>query len=349
MMIVSHGLTKRFGRITAVDAVDLGVPRGRVVGFLGPNGAGKSTTIRMLAGILPPTAGWAEVDGFDVERHPSEVRRRIGYLPEAAPLYTEMRVIEFLRFRAKIFGVERGKRRRNIDMVLRRCALEDVRRRPIHQLSKGYRQRVGLAAAMLHQPPVLILDEPTVGLDPTQIREVRGLLRELAQTQTILLSTHILPEVELTCDQIIMIARGRIRAQGTIDELRSQAERVARYIVETDSAKATQPLSDMKGVKDVQSRPIDERWRRVTVTAAEGERDLRERIAGILSGIGCNVRELRREAPTLEHLFVTMIARAEQDAASETDGGSGGGSGGRAAAAQRGKAGPAAQTRSAAA
>lgn len=317
-MIIAHSLCKRYGRHAAVDAMTFAVPRGKVVGFLGPNGAGKTTTIRMLTGILPPTSGRAEVDGLDVEKHPLEVRRRIGYLPEAAPTYSEMRVIEFLRFRARMFGVERGKRRRNIDMALRRCWLDEVKRRPIHQLSKGYRQRVGLAAALLHQPPVLILDEPTVGLDPTQIREVRGLLRELAQTQTILLSTHILPEVELTCDQIIMIARGRVRAQGSIDDLRSQAQRVARYVIEADSPAAEQALRDVRGIKDVQSQSLDGKWRRIIAVAAEGEGDLRERLAGLLQAAGCGVRELHREAPSLEHLFVTMIAKAEHDSAMET-------------------------------
>jgi ABC-2 type transport system ATP-binding protein len=228
-----------------------------------------------------------------------------------------MRVIEFLRFRARMFGIERSKRRRNIDMALRRCWLEEVKRRPIHQLSKGYRQRVGLAAALLHQPPVLILDEPTVGLDPTQIREVRGLLRELAQTQTILLSTHILPEVELTCDRIIMIARGRVRAQGSIDDLRAQAQRVARYVIEADAHSAEQALREVRGIKDVQSQALDGKWRRIIATAAEGEGDMRERLAGLLRSTGCGVRELHREAPSLEHLFVSMIAKAEHDAAAE--------------------------------
>jgi ABC-2 type transport system ATP-binding protein len=230
-----------------------------------------------------------------------------------------MRVLEFMKFRARIFGIERGKRRRQIDLALKRCSLEDVQRRPIHQLSKGYRQRVGLAAALLHQPPVLILDEPTVGLDPTQIREVRGLLRELAQTQTILLSTHILPEVELTCDQIVMIARGRVRAQGGIDELRSQSQKVARYVIEADSPRAEQALRELAGIKDVQSQVLDGKWRRMVAHAAPGAGDLREHLASVLRNLGCGVRELRREAPTLEHLFVTMIAEAEHEAAAENN------------------------------
>jgi ABC-2 type transport system ATP-binding protein len=164
---------------------------------------------------------------------------------------------------------------------------------------------------------VLILDEPTVGLDPTQIREVRGLLRELSQTQTILLSTHILPEVEVTCDQIIMIARGRVRAQGTIEQLRGRAQKVGRYLVEVDSPKAEAALREMIGASDVQAHVIDDRWRRIMVSAVEGAGDLRERIASLLRGVGCQVRELRMEAPTLEHLFVTMIADAEQEAAAD--------------------------------
>ena len=310
-MIVARNLSKRFGKFLAVDSVDFEIPRGQVVGFLGPNGAGKTTTIRMIAGFLPPSSGIVEVDGLDVNRAHRQVRQRIGYLPENAPLYSEMRVSEFLKFRARIFGIERTKRRRAIEHVQRRCGLDDVRRRPIAQLSKGYRQRVGLAAALLHQPPVLILDEPTVGLDPTQIREVRALIRELAHHHTILLSTHILPEVELTCDQIIMIARGRIRAQGTIESLRDAAAKACRYVLEIDSGKPENAIRDLRGVIDVQSSVMDGNWRRVTITASEKALDLREPIAATVVKLGGMARELRREAPTLEHLFVKMIADAE--------------------------------------
>lgn len=316
-MILAQGLSKRFGRFQAVDSADFAIPAGRVVGFLGPNGAGKTTTIRMIAGYLPPTAGVVQVDGLDVARHHRAVRQRVGYLPEAAPLYVEMRVEEFLKFRARLYGIERSKRKRSIDLALRRCSLEDVRRRPIHQLSKGYRQRVGLAAAIVHQPPVLILDEPTVGLDPTQIREVRALIRELAGRHTILLSTHILPEVELTCDHIIMIARGRIRAQGTIDDLRTAAAEIMRYTIETDSGKAENALRHISGVADVNAVPIDQRWRRIVVTAEPNAGDLRETIAQSLHQAGCAIRELAREAPSLEQLFVQMIAAAEAEAAQQ--------------------------------
>jgi ABC-2 type transport system ATP-binding protein len=226
-----------------------------------------------------------------------------------------MRVVEFLKFRARLFGIERNKRRRAIEMVLRRCGLEEMQLRPIHHLSKGYRQRVGLAAALLHQPPVLILDEPTVGLDPAQIREVRALIRELAGRHTVILSTHILPEVELTCDHVMMIARGKIRAAGTLEDLRTIAVRTCRYVIEIDSGKHENAIRELRGVADVQSIAVDDRWRRLTVTASESTGDLREPLAALLAKAGGVVRELRREAPSLEHLFVQMIAEAEADAA----------------------------------
>jgi ABC-2 type transport system ATP-binding protein len=310
-MIVADHLTKRYGRFLAVDDANFAISRGRVVGFLGPNGAGKTTTIRMIAGFLTPTSGSIRVDDLDAVKKSRAVRQRIGYLPEAAPVYGEMRVREFLKFRARMFSIPFGKRRRSIDLALRRCGLEEVQRRPIHQLSKGYRQRVGLAGALLHQPPVLILDEPTVGLDPAQIREFRGLIRELAQVHTILLSTHILPEVELTCDEIIMIARGKIRAQGSIDELRRKAANSTRYVVESDSTRAAAALRDIRGVIEVQSASVNGTWKRLTITGADGGGDLREAIAAELGKVGGRTRELTREAPSLEHLFVQMSAEAE--------------------------------------
>lgn len=313
-MIVARGLTKRFGKRLVVDALNFAIPSGRVVGFLGPNGAGKSTIIRMIAGFHTPSAGTVEVAGFDVTRHPQAAQARLGYLPESAPSYTEMRVGEFLKFRAKMFGVERAKRKRNIDLAVKRCWLEEVVKRPIGQLSKGFRQRVGLAAALVHQPPVLILDEPTVGLDPTQILEFRGLLRELASTHTILLSTHILPEVEVTCDQIIMIARGRIRAQGTLAELTTAIDRENRYVIETDAPKAVQVVREMKGVREVDSQSIDGAWRRLTIRPNPNAGDLRESLAAAMTQANCSFRELHQQKPSLEHMFIQMIAEAEVDA-----------------------------------
>jgi ABC-2 type transport system ATP-binding protein len=220
MIHVSH-LTKYYGDYPAVRDVSFDVPAGKIVGFLGPNGAGKSTTMRILAGYLTATSGQASIAGIDVFWRPVEVRRRIGYMPENCPLYPELRVVEYLTFRGGVKGLHGSACRKRIEFVLERCWLGEVRRQLIGTLSKGYRQRVGLADALLHNPPVLILDEPTVGLDPAQIRETRTLIRELGQEHTILLSTHILSEVEVTCEQAIIINRGRVAAAGTLDDLRS--------------------------------------------------------------------------------------------------------------------------------
>ncbi len=236
-MIHVHRLTKFFGDYPAVRDVSFDVPKGQVVGFLGPNGAGKTTTMRILAGYLTATSGRATIDGLDVFWRPVEVRRRIGYMPENCPLYPEMRVEEYLHFRAGLKGIHGGAARQRVEYTVERCWLRDVRRQLVGTLSKGYRQRVGLADVLLHSPPVLILDEPTAGLDPSQIRETRNLIRELGREHTILLSTHILPEVEMTCDQVIIIDRGRVAAAGRLDDLRAEGqtlEEVFVRIVESD-------------------------------------------------------------------------------------------------------------------
>ena len=223
-MIRVNKLTKYFNDYAAIRDVSFEVPRGQIVGFLGPNGAGKTTTMRILAGFLTATSGTATIDGLDVFWRPVEVRRRIGYMPENCPLYSEMRVVEYLNFRAGIKGLHGGRRRQRLNYVLRRCWLTDVHRQLIGTLSKGYRQRVGLADALLADPPVLILDEPTAGLDPAQIRESRALIREIGQQHTILLSTHILPEVEMTCDRVIIINRGQVVASGMLEDMKRRDE-----------------------------------------------------------------------------------------------------------------------------
>jgi len=312
-MISAQRLTKKFGIFPAVDSVDFEIGKGEVVGFLGPNGAGKTTTIRMICGYLRPTEGRVLVDGNDMAVEPRRGQRQIGYLPESAPLYTEMRVDEYLAFRAKLFGVPPRTRGRAIGEAVERCSLGEVRRRPISQLSKGYRQRVGLAATLVHQPPILILDEPTSGLDPTQIREVRRLIRELAGNHTILLSTHNLAEVELTCDRVIILARGRVRAAGTIDQLREEAAGESRYVVESDATGASQALEALPGVGSVERAGGEGRWHRFTVTGHNGTQDLREAIAKAIAQTGGSVRELHREAPTLERLFVRIMEEPEGD------------------------------------
>ncbi|MBA4187750.1 MAG: multidrug ABC transporter ATP-binding protein [Planctomycetaceae bacterium] len=221
-MIVVKDLTKYYGEYPAVRAVSFQVDKGQVVGFLGPNGAGKSTTMRMLAGFLTATSGSAKIDGKDVFWDPIEARRRIGYMPENCPIYSDMRIDEYLWFRGGLKGLSRSERKTRIGYVLERCWLTDVKRQIVGTLSKGYRQRVGLADALLADPPVLILDEPTAGLDPTQIRETRKLMRELGQHHTMLLSTHILSEVEATCDSVIVIYQGQVVEDGSLAAVRQR-------------------------------------------------------------------------------------------------------------------------------
>jgi ABC-2 type transport system ATP-binding protein len=289
-MIVAEHLSKTFGKLVAVDSINFRIPRGRVVGFLGPNGAGKTTTIRMIAGFLKPTGGTIAVDGVDVSRQPKEARRGIGYLPEATPLYTEMRVSEYLHFRARLFGVPRSRRRAAVDRALRRCWLEDVRRRPIGQLSKGYRQRVGLASTLIHEPPLLV-----------------------AGQHTILLSTHILAEGELACDDIIIMAGGRVQTQGTLEDLRASAARECHYVVETDDAGAEATVRALDAVASVEAKPLEGAWQRLRVMPRKGADDLRPRLGEALAGGGGHLRELRREATTLEHLFMELVAGAAPD------------------------------------
>src|SRR6059036_1527470 len=227
-MIEVQRLTKCYGPITAIRDVSFSVAPGEIVGFLGPNGAGKSTTMRILACFMPASSGTARVAGYDVFRESLEVRRRIGYLPESVPLYGDLRVAPYLDFVAEVKGVGRAERRRRVAEVMERCLITDVQHRLIGRLSKGYRQRVGLAQALLGDPEVLILDEPTIGLDPKQITEIRALIRSLAGQHTVILSTHILPEVSMVCDGVIIINGGRIVAQSTESELVAQVFPTAR-------------------------------------------------------------------------------------------------------------------------
>src|SRR6201993_562253 len=232
LMITAKELTKRYGRTTAVDQISFEVAKGQIVGFLGPNGAGKTTTMRVLTCFLRPAAGTAKVAGFDVLEQPLEVKRRIGYLPEAPPLYPEMETAEYLLFVGKLKGLSGAELRTRVDYVCERCAISDVRTKLLGKLSKGYRQRVGLAQAIIHTPDVLILDEPTAGLDPKQINETRDLIRSLAGDHTIILSTHILPEVEQTCQQVIIINKGKLVATDSVRNLQARARGTESVLVE---------------------------------------------------------------------------------------------------------------------
>jgi ABC-2 type transport system ATP-binding protein len=314
-------LTKVYGQTLAVDRISFEVPKGQVVGFLGPNGAGKSTTLRMLTCYLPPTSGGATVNGFDIFRQSEEVRTHMGYLPENVPLYGEMRVEEYLDFRGKLRKMPRAHRLSRMEYVLERCWLKNVRRRVIGHLSKGYRQRVGLADALLHNPAVLILDEPTVGLDPTQIRETRKLVKDLGGDHTIILSTHILPEVEAVCDRAIVIAGGRIVAQGTPDELRSSRRMQARVLVECrgPAKDVENALSRVSGVAKVEILNNDSNNLTAAVRPDDG-RDVREEVARTIIQGGWPLREIRLEHATLEEFFIQVtasqaVAKLEGDAA----------------------------------
>jgi ABC-2 type transport system ATP-binding protein len=307
-MIHVKNLTKYYGDYPAIQDVSFDVQAGKVVGFLGPNGAGKSTTMRILAGSQAATSGSAVINRQDVFWNPVEARRSIGYMPENCPLYPEMRVSEYLRFRAGIKGVPSGRRRKRLDYVERRCWLSDVRRQLIGTLSKGYRQRVGLADALLAEPPVLILDEPTAGLDPTQIRSTRELIRELGQEHTILLSTHILSEVEMTCDSAIIIHRGRVAAQGTLAELARQSGEQACLTVQIDGDIDPRPARELPGVIDMQTER-DNGCTRMRLTASEVDR-LAPQVCSLAVDRGWQIRELTPERRTLEDLFVRITGSA---------------------------------------
>jgi ABC-2 type transport system ATP-binding protein len=310
-VIAVSELTKVYGNTVAVDRVSFEVEKGTIVGFLGPNGAGKSTTLKMLTCYLPPTSGGASVNGFDIFRQSEQVRENLGYLPENVPMYTEMKVDEYLDFRGRLRKMDRARRRQRIDYVLDRCWLTNVRKRLIGHLSKGYRQRVGLADSLLHDPPVLILDEPTVGLDPTQIRESRKLIKELGGKHTVMLSTHILPEVEAVCDRAIVIAAGRIVAQGTPEELRTSRRMSARVLVECrgPNKDVENALARVSGVGNVQMLESASNGQYVTAALRPKDGyDIREEVARTVIQHGWPLREIRLESATLEEFFVEVTA-----------------------------------------
>lgn len=310
-MIDVTNLTKHYGQRAAIDSISFHVDRGQIVGFLGPNGAGKTTTIRILTGYMPATTGEARIAGFDVFTQSLQARRQIGYLPENVPLYTDMRVREYLTFRAKLRGMGTSDRENAIKRVVGMCWLGDVIDRPIGQLSKGYRQRVGLADALLHDPAVLILDEPTVGLDPTQIREMRNLIRSLGGKHTIMLSSHILPEVEATCDRTIIIAGGKIVASGTVDQLKHQILGGSRVIAELrgPTPAMCKELGSLNGVKNVDAHEQGD-WTRLLIETAG--KDVREDVASLASKRGWSIREVRLEVGSLEEFFVQVVAKQHE-------------------------------------
>jgi ABC-2 type transport system ATP-binding protein len=305
-MIEVANLTKRYGRVTAVSDLSFTVGRGEIMGFLGPNGAGKTTTMQILAGYRAPTGGRVTIAGLDALNDSVEVRERIGYMPESVPLYPDMRVNEYLKFRGRLKGLYGGRLRTRVQEVMALCGLDEVRRAIIGNLSKGYRQRVGVADSLVHEPEVLILDEPTIGLDPNQIRQIRSLIRGLAGRHTVLLSSHILSEVEMICQRVLILHRGRMVAADTpanlgrllrghgrvVAEIRGPPDEVARKAAELPGA--ARVACETEGA-----------WTRLTLEPETGE-DLREGVCRMAAEAGWPLRELRAEKPNLEDVFVEI-------------------------------------------
>lgn len=323
-MIEARNLSRRYGDFTAVHDVSFSLDEGEIVGILGPNGAGKTTTIRMITGFLPPTRGRVTVAGKDLFTEPRRARRDLGYLPETVALYTEMRVEEYLGYRARLEGMSRKESPAAIDRTIEACLLGDVRHQIIGTLSKGYRQRVGLAAAILHEPRVLVLDEPTIGLDPKQIIAIRELIRELGRQRTLLLSTHILPEVELLCHRVLIIDRGRIVAQGSPEELRAgwHGNRVVRVRVKGAQAEEAQAaLAALPGVAAVTERDgagpdaaLD--GTSAFAVEADGAADPREDVFRAVVERGWVLLEMVEERASFEDVFVRLTTGDAAAAAS---------------------------------
>lgn len=309
-MIQVENLSKDYGPIRAVDDITFNVGRGEIVGFLGPNGAGKSTTLRILTSYLPATRGVAKVAGHDVMTESMAVRREIGYLPQSVPIYPEMRVEEYLQFRGKLKGVDRPTRAKRIEYCLDRCRIREVRRRLVGTLSNGYRQRVGLADALLGDPPLLILDEPTAGLDPLQIRETLATIRELAGDHTVLLSTHILSEVEAVCERVIIISRGRIGLDERLDRLGDDTA-VITLEARGPADQIANMLRQVDGVRKVVHQPTGDGLSSFEIRTAENA-DVRERIyERIASHQGWTIRKLDLRRRKLEDHFVEVVLRQE--------------------------------------
>jgi ABC-2 type transport system ATP-binding protein len=325
-MIKVQVLTKKYARTIAVDQISFEVAKGQIVGFLGPNGAGKTTTMRMLTCFLPPSAGTATVAGFDVLEQPLEVKKRIGYLPETPPIYPEMETAEYLKFVGKLKGLSGADLQKRVDYVCDRCAVADVKKKLLGKLSKGYRQRVGLAQAIIHNPDVLILDEPTAGLDPKQINETRDLIKSLAGDHTIILSTHILPEVEQTCEQVIIINKGKLVATDSVRNLQARARGAESVLVEIasrngnlESGIVQHKLEQIAGVSRVLSKGQDDGH---VVFEVESQRGgfVRGDLARAVVESGWDLNELRSAAMSLEEVFLQLTGSDAADGAEQAAG-----------------------------
>jgi ABC-2 type transport system ATP-binding protein len=315
-LIEVKDLTKSFGERTAVDHVSFVVNRGEILGFLGPNGAGKTTTMRILTGFLPATSGTAQVAGFDVFNDSLEVRKRIGYLPENPPLYLDMSVSAYLEFVARIKNVPAEKRKARVDDAMAKTNITDKRHELIKRLSRGYKQRVGLAQALVHDPEVIILDEPTVGLDPKQIIEVRHLIKGLAGSHTIILSTHILPEVSMTCDRVVIINRGRIAAIDTPANLTQQLKGGQNVLLEVaaDQNAVSAAVREIPGVRKVTAEPAGGNGRVALMVEVSPGQDVRSQIAARIVGKGWPLYELRGVNLSLEEIFLELTTEDSEHA-----------------------------------
>ena len=321
-MITVKELTKKYARTTAVDRISFDVQKGQIVGFLGPNGAGKTTTMRMLTCFLPPTSGAATVAGFDVLDQPLEVKKRIGYLPETPPLYPEMETSEYLAFVGRLKGLAGNDLNKRVDYVCERCAVADVKQKLLGRLSKGYRQRVGLAQAIIHNPDVLILDEPTAGLDPKQINETRDLIKGLAGDHTIILSTHILPEVEQTCEQVIIINKGKLVATDSVHNLQNRARGAESIQLELagrngdlDRTAVERRLGQIAGVSRVQFKTKHGNRNIFEVESEKGF--VRGDLARAVVEAGWDLNELKSAAMSLEEIFLQLTGAEASAAADE--------------------------------
>jgi ABC-2 type transport system ATP-binding protein len=322
-MITVKELTKRYARNIAVDHVSFEVQRGQIVGFLGPNGAGKTTTMRMLTCFMPPSSGTATVAGFDVLEQPLEVKKHIGYLPETPPLYPEMETGEYLTYVGKLKGLAGAELRKRVDYVCERCAVADVKNKLLGKLSKGYRQRVGLAQAIVHNPDVLILDEPTAGLDPKQINETRDLIKGLAGDHTIILSTHILPEVEQTCQQVVIINKGKLVTTDSVENLQRRARGAESILVEVagrngnlDPTQIQDQLRQVAGVSQVTLRQVRPSGATLEIEGQKGF--ARGDLARAVVQAGWDLNELRSAAMSLEEVFLQLTGKQSAPAPQES-------------------------------
>ena len=313
------GVSKFFGELAAVNDLTFSVKRGEVVGFLGPNGSGKTTTMRMLTSFYTPDVGGINIDGLDTKDHDIATRERIGYLPENNPVYADLLVSEYLDFVADLRGLTKQGRRENIAQTVEETGLQDVYMRPIGQLSKGYKQRVGLAQAIVHRPSILILDEPTEGLDPNQRLTIRDLIRSLGQERTVMLSTHVMQEVENTCERILLISRGKLVADSTVKELLQRAQGIRTVHIEVEGNDVERPLSALDGVADIERHESVDGRKRYTITADGNSTDLRPDIFRLAKQRDWVLWELREDRARMEDVFVSLTSAGQQAQSSEDD------------------------------